>query len=159
MQDIDDDRLDMVLSRHLSAELDPQLGRAIRHFREPGRLVMPQRSNWHWRMWAGMALAASVAVSWMLYSVYNQIAPLVPNPAQIAGTFETQPADATEPVTEFVSWRSVDEGAVLLKDNRPARRIRQQVVQRYSWYDPAQQTTVELTVPQEQVVLVGQNSY
>jgi hypothetical protein len=158
MQDLDDKRIEWLLERHFAKELDPQLGLAAKRFLRDVRQDQPVRNFSPWWTWAGAALAASVLISWGLHNLHVKFNNGIPSP--IGPIVDSRPAsDVLEPVSQQVSWQTVDDGTVVLEDDRPARRVRRQVVERLCWYDPKEKTTVELTVPHEQVLLIGLNSY
>jgi hypothetical protein len=157
MNDMEDKRIDSLISRHLSRELDQYMGRAAERFAREPRSIPIRRAALPWRTWAGAALAASLVISWAIYSIPKRN-PIVNKKGDDPVSPVAQP-DSLEPLAEMVSWRTIDDGTVLMDDDRPARQVRRQVLQTVCWYDPKQQTTVELTVPREQVMLIGLNSY
>lgn len=162
MNDIEDKRIDLLISRHLSRELDQYVGRAAERFALELRESQPipiRQTGFQWRIWAGAALAASLVISWALYSIPKRNPDFNKNDGGDKGLLSIAQPDSLEPLAEMVSWQTIDDGTVLMDDDRPARQVRRQVVQTVCWYDPKQQTMVELTVPREQVMLIGLNSY
>ena len=62
-------------------------------------------------------------------------------------------------VEQTISWETTDEGTLLLDDQTAVRRLRRQIVDRVKWYDPQQQTLVEIAVPKEEIILIGLMTY
>jgi hypothetical protein len=159
MSELDEKRLEWLLRQHLTSELDPQLGRALAAFRAaPG----PQRPS-HWWLHAGWisgAVAACVAVGILAYAVNQRtqrISPTAVNPPTSAKN--DRGSEDVIPVAQSVAWSTRDEGTIMLDGNQPVRQLRRNVVQQMQWYDPELNSTIELTVPQEQVMLIGMQSY
>jgi len=58
-----------------------------------------------------------------------------------------------------IAWQSFDEGTVRLEDDTPMRKVRREVLERIQYYDPARGALVEMTIPKQEVFLVGLNMY
>ena len=162
----DPDMLDALLRDHLRGELDSQLGRAEAGFarelsrrrnsspRRTGRLLIGG-------LWAAGLMAASVGIVWGV-AVHHaaqrpQIAPR--HEARADPPALTMPRQAEIPLEQIVTYRTLDEGAVVLENHGPARQLRRQVLQTVQWYDQQRKASLEITVPREQIVFVGMPSY
>jgi hypothetical protein len=169
------------LRQFLSRQLDPQLGRTIRHFH-----ARAQRPALARRAGAIVLTAAAAAAVFFVVRGLNgsghdgqdeAAAPVAPGAPQDALPQEVEvaadsasvpdregmqpaPADprvATEGsfVLERVwGWRTLDEGLVPLSDNLSVRKFRRQWLERVAWFDSEHQARLELIIPREQVVLV-----
>jgi hypothetical protein len=152
-----DQQIEDELSRHLSARLDPQVGRAAAYFEQSLAANKPARNRaaFLWTVGAGLVTATAAAIA--------LAATLIPAPAarphRPAVTPSAPPEVASVEPSEVVWWRSLDEGTVLLDDHTPARRVRRQILEQVQWYDPRRGTQVELTVPREEVLFVNMESY
>jgi hypothetical protein len=158
----DADPLEALLRNHLRGELDGQLGRSEARFtREVAKEAVRQRYRgpsrlaiWGW--WAAAVSAASVGIVWGMFAHR-------PLPAReiISATTPASVASAQDPeaVGEVVEFNTIDEGTLVLENEGPARQLRRQVLQTTQWYDPQTGGRIEVTVPQEQVVLIGLPSY
>jgi hypothetical protein len=124
--------------------------------------------SWKWFSWQ-MAAAACVALTvslavWRWQS--SEIVPATTSPAlaQNATVAPAIPAPEPTPPRAIVardSYRPVkaanvlydlkDEGAVVLEDNTPARRIRARYVDTYTWKNPATNASLKWSVPRDEV--------
>ena len=147
MNDKSEQDLDELLSRHVHACLDGQLGRASAAFRRE----MAVRSRW--RSWtaAGAALAACLALAWTFYGHRAAHGPEV----VIAPPHTTPVEDPVTPVVQSATWsRMVDDGAAVV-DGQPVRQLRRKLVEEIEWYDAKDGAVVRQTVPQQQIFLIG----
>jgi len=146
MNDKSDQDLDELLGGHFESCLDGQLGRAAAAFREE----MAVRNRW--RSWtaAGAALAACLAVAWVMYA--NRPA----TPTVVIGPLPPpQLEDPVTPVVQSATWsRMVDDGAAVV-DGQPVRQLRRKLVEEIEWYDAKDGAVVRQTVPQQQIFLIG----
>ncbi len=142
-----DNKIDILISRHLGKQLDRHVGRAQRAF----LAEVSQRRRWYipryWAVAAVLFIAATLAGVFAVKNLF--IAPTPPIPPPIA---ETQPL---MPITQTVAWQTTDDGTVMMNGDIPVRQLRRQVVEKIKWYDPQRNTTVELHQPQEQIMLIG----
>ena len=159
------DPFDALIQSHLRGELDGQLGRAEARFaREMARQENPGRRQMG-RLFIGAVWASGVAASMGIVwgFVAHRMEPkgglLTQHPAVVS----TAPAYASPKsgisLDETISFQTIDEGTVVVKDHGPARQLRRQVLQSMNWYDPVRRERIEITVPTEQVVLVGMPSF
>ena len=167
MNDSDDRELSALLERdlrdHLARALEPHAGRAAqafltqtgaaRHAGADHAASGPVRI-WWWALAAG-ALAACVAVAWLVQTL---TAPhgVNPNPGQLVDNHPRPPRHAPEPpeIVRSVTWRTLDEGTVVL-DDVPLHRLRRQVIETEQWYDAERKTHIEVTTPRQEVIFVG----
>src|SRR5258708_1820377 len=126
-----EDTLDALLSEHFARRLDPQLGRAQAHFAK----TVSKRHELHagrsgrlliWGLWAAGAMAASVGIVWGMGVYHN------PSQPHLAQQLEptTDPSSAPQPqipIAQVISYRTLDEGSVVLENQGPARQLRRQV--------------------------------
>jgi hypothetical protein len=142
------------------------------------RLVEADDDAAHDRRWrrlgwslglAGAAIAASIAIAFVLPMLVQnpngannrshamndsdaRIPPSNPsNPMTVVGN------DRITDVEHALSWRTVDQGTVYLNE-LPMRSVVRQANETVRWYDPASKARVELTVPRDEVTLVGYQS-
>jgi hypothetical protein len=148
MNDKSDQDLDELLSRHLHACLDGQLGRASGAFRHE----MAVRSRWRAWTGAGAALAACLALAWTLYGHRSHVPQVVVGPITPPPTLDDS---AATPVVQSATWsRMVDDGAAVV-DGQPVRQLRRKLVEEIEWYDAQDGAVVRQTVPQQQFFLIG----
>src|SRR5687767_11273082 len=148
-----DNNIDQLIKSHLARELDPHLGRSAKAFAAAINPAAPRPANpWRiYRYWAAAALlfiTASVLGVIIVRQVFQK---------PIAVDSDSIHRKASEsvplmPVAQSLDWQILDDGTVMLAGDVPVRRLRRQVVERIKWYDPERQTTVWLSVPQEQVM-------
>jgi hypothetical protein len=154
-----DEALDAILREHLTAELNPQLGKAADRFRHHlrGDGLVPRRA---WGGWVvgivGGAMAASIAALWAGPSLWP--------------TRATGPGRGGTPVVPVADYRfdlddvtllsrTRDGGTVLLDGRTPARRIVRDELRQVRWVDPAHDATVEQIVPHRDVMLIEMDTY
>jgi hypothetical protein len=179
MTDRDDAQFDTLLREHLASKLDAQLGRSSERFmRElgetatvPSRMrltdapVVPPVPHRPIRLFAwsaglaGAAIAAGLAVAFVLPALLNRPGPLS-NPSPIVLNPDAAPISddqGARDVEHAVSWRTLDQGTVYL-DDEPLRSLVRQQVETVSWYDPKRKAHVQMEIPRDEVMLVGYNS-
>jgi len=152
MKPHDEQELELALSRHLSAKLDRHLGGSTRSFRRQMQLQRRRRLVGWFGSVAGGAAAAALLLVWLLRG------PAVQPPAGVAPLASGIGSDPVE-LQRTISWFTADEGTVMVDPSTPARRIRQQVMERIEWYDPQSRQLVEIAVPLERVILINQMTY
>ncbi len=64
-----------------------------------------------------------------------------------------------QPFEQAVSWRTWDEGTLVLAENTPVRRVRRQFLEQVRFFDEENQEVIEVTVPRERVLLVPMEVY
>src|SRR5690242_11150509 len=140
-----DRELDQMLGRHRSGCLDGQLGRAAAAFR---REMAPQRRTWRLWLSAGAAVAAGVALTWMLVGqhLFHKSVPL----PQIADSTPVEP-----PVLRTATWSGMMDDGTEIVDNQPMRRMKRKVVEQVEWYDPTDRAMVRTTMPKQEIYLIG----
>jgi hypothetical protein len=161
-QNTEDDALDAQLTAHLRGELDGQRGRAEARFRAE---VLRARSRRRpmlgggvWGLWVAGAMAASVGIVWGV-GVHR-----LERQGKVTAKMETGASSRSaeaEPamVGAVTEYRTIDEGAVLVENAGPARRLRREVLETLQWYDQQSGADIEVTIPHEQVVLVGMPAF
>ena len=144
MSDPNDDILDRLLREHFAAEVDPQLGRA------PAAIARSRRRL----PWRAVILPLTAAAAALLILLIPAMTPRsTPRSAGLAPTIA--PAAETGPVDHVVEWRNIDQGTVFVNGGVPMRSIRRQRLDSYTWTDPASRETMEMTVPHDEIVLIG----
>ena len=138
--------LDELLSRHLHACLDRQVGRAtlaLRHELAP----RPR-----WRLWtaAGAAIAAGLAVAIIVIAHRAPLPTVVKNPTDISPPI----VEAAVPLVQSATWSKMMDDGTTMVDDRPMRQMRRRVVNEKEWYDAKNGATVRTTVPQQQIYLI-----
>lgn len=161
-----DEDLDALLRDFLSAQLDPQLGRAARRFHEhhhrqaaptlaPG-LAPPRRALGGWMIGvAGGAMAASIAALWAGPSLWHAAPPDRP-PAPVIPVAAQYNFDL-DAVT--LSTQTRDAGTVLLDGRTPARKIVRNELKQIRWVDPERDVSVERIEPRQTIMLIEMDTY
>jgi hypothetical protein len=139
MHEQQDDNFDSLLSEHLSRELDSQLGRATVKL---ARL----RPN-PWRLIALSTLATAAAIGAFLIRPRQPDLTPAPAPAQ------------TVAIDYQLDWQTIDLGTVLLEDQTPVRRYVRREIETARWIDPSTKAQLEMVVPNDQIMLIGLNTY
>jgi hypothetical protein len=146
-----DNKIDILISRHLGKQLDRHVGRAQKAF----LAEVNQAKRWYIpRYWAVAAVLLLAATLVCVLAVKNLFVP----PNKIESVIPTGPKSDSQPllpVAQSVAWRTMDDGTVMMNGDIPVRQLRRQVVEHVKWYDEQRKTTVELHQPQEQIMLIG----
>jgi hypothetical protein len=145
MNDRADRELDEVLGRHLSACLDGQLGRAALAFRAE---LAPQRRTWRLWLSAGAAVAAGIAVTWMVFG-HHLLHKSVPQRNEFVEN------SVEPPMLRTATWSGMMDDGTEVVDNQPMRRIKRKVVEQVEWYDSADRAMVRTTLPKQEIYLIG----
>jgi hypothetical protein len=141
MPDLNDDQFDALLGEHLSRELDGQMGRAGAAFERSQRRYVLRFATWG-------SLAAAAVIAAIL------LRPHPPVPAPV------QPPTAVATAVEYqLDSQTIDQGTVFLDKDTPMRRYVEHQIETARWVDPVTHAQMELTVPHDQVLLVGLNTY
>ena len=184
MKDFEDQILESDLREHLAAELDTQLGRSKRAFREyivrtrvsaPDVIVKTSTAAQFrakfWTLTAAGAIAAGLAAFWAVPLVMNRGNTTAINDpthaapaAELAAVTAASPTDDAaggewEEVEKVVSTMTVDDGLVIIDDRTPARLIRRVEMERMQWFDQRRGMSLETVVPRENVQLITLDTY
>src|SRR4051812_19610872 len=144
-----DNKIDILITRHLGKQLDRHLGRAQKAF----LAEVNQKQRWHIpRYWAVAAVLLIAATLAGVLAIRNLFTP--PKPIDTA-YIPPKESPSLFPVAQTVAWQTFDDGTVAMNGDIPLRRLRRQVVEKIKWYDPDRKTTIELHRPQEQIMLIG----
>jgi hypothetical protein len=167
----DPEELDALLREHLRSELNPQLGRAARHFRQhlrdaPGAThhpAAPRRALGGWGVGiVGGAIAASIAGLWAGPSLRpaGPAGPGRPGGATPTHAIAPAPADYHFDLDDVtLSTRTRDGGTVLLDGRTPARRIYRDELKQVRWVDPKHDASFEQIEPRRNVMLIEMDTY
>ena len=146
----DNDKIDILISRHLAKQLDRHVGGAQKAF----LAEVTQKRRWHiptyWAVAAVLLIAATLAGIFAIRNLF--VSPKVIDSPQIVQKSEPKPL---LPIVQTVAWQTMDDGTVMMNGDIPIRQLRRQVVEKIKWYDADRNTTIELHRPQEQVMLIG----
>ena len=126
------------------------------------------RSGWAALGWsiglAGAAVAAGIAVVMILVPLVQRS----PAPTQqvVIGPDSTDPQTDVTPardqgpqdVEHALTWNTIDQGTVYLGGEVPLRSVVRRANETVRWYDPQRNARVEMTVPRDEVMLVGYGS-
>ena len=145
-----DNKIDILITRHLGKQLDRHVGRAQRAF----LAEVSQRRRWYIpRYWAVAAILLILATLAGVFAMRNLFTAPMRDQTQVPpSNSESQPL---MPVAQTVAWRTMDDGTVMMNGDIPVRQLRRQVVEHVKWYDAQRKTTVEFRQPQEQIMLIG----
>ena len=161
--ELSEDRLAVLLGRHLSTELDKHAGQAAEWLQREA--ITRQSSHRRWPatlvQWLGAA-AASALVGWSVLAV--RISGRHPpglatfqHPTGGLGVAQVTRTPAPG-VRQTLAWRAVDEGTVVLANDVPVRRIRQQLLEEVRWRGQGE-AECKLVVPRQQVFYVPMSTY
>jgi hypothetical protein len=161
MKDLNDDNLDVLLREHFSAELDPQLDTGKRDAFAPARSGQLDRApavfarssrRLPWRAAiVPFALAASIAAIFIVPALLNR-------DPQATETEVVQGVPHT-PVEHEIAWNTVDQGTVFVDSDVPMRSILRERTDNFRWIDPETNASMEVSIPQNEVIFVGMTAY
>ena len=159
-----DEDLDLLVRDFLSAQLNPQLGRAARRFGEhhrrearDARPVPPRRALGGWVIGAvGAAMAASIAALWAGPSLWHAAPPERPV-APVVPVASAQYHFDLDAVT--LSTQTRDAGTVLLDGRTPARKIVRNELKQVRWVDPERHVSFERIEPRQTIMLIEMDTY
>jgi hypothetical protein len=157
----EEDGLDELLRGHLTRELDRQLGRAERRFASVAAPASPRGRSASWTALTTLAAAACGALFWVLLAARQQST--VPRDGDVqahASGVEPRIEAGLVELERTLVWQTLDEGTLVVDDgDRPLRKLRLRSLERVQWYDPVNQALVEATVPKEEIIFVGMQTY
>ena len=158
MSNLDEQAVDEQLGAYLRQQLDGQMGRAAEGFAQTQRFERRMRI---WRRLAAggaLAAAASVAALLMIHAAHRGSAGGPGNGEPPIVKVDDSSQEPRE-LERTLAWRTVDDGTVLIGGSEPMRQLRREVYEHVQWYDPQQRTTIEMSVPTEEVIFVKMNKY
>ncbi len=142
--------LDELLSRHLGACLDGQLGRAAKAFRaeQASRLA---RRRWWIGGSAAAAMAAGLALAWFVIGGrLGHDLKVKPDEFVIDA-----PVAVAPPMLQSATWSPVKDDGLTVLDDQPVRQLRRQIVEEVEWYDAKDGAMVRTRTPRQQIILIG----
>jgi hypothetical protein len=109
-----------------------------------------------------LAAAAAIALVFFLHDRQDRKdanAPSYQSPALVSAVdaIEAPPAGSSNFRPDELEYRlmeATDEGLFLIDDGAPARRTRYQFVDSYRWENPDDGSTIRLSIPRDEVLLV-----
>ena len=135
--------------------------------RMPRAIHERRRNGWSAFAWsiglAGAAVAAGIAVVMILVPLVQRPPAndnrVVIGPDSGHPTPSIAPAgDTPQDVEHALTWNTIDQGTVYLGGEVPLRSVVRQANETVRWYDPQRKARVEMTVPRDEVMLVGYGS-
>ena len=134
--------------------------------RMPRPIPEHRRSGWSAFAWsiglAGAAVAAGIAVVMILVPLVQRPSTdnrVVIGPDSGHRTLPIAPAgDTPQDVEHALTWNTIDQGTVYLGGEVPLRSVVRQANETVRWYDPQHKAHVEMSVPRDEVMLVGYGS-
>lgn len=157
MVELNDENLDRLLREHFASELDPQLGKATATVLPAcAPATRPRRWHWTWTAAAGLALAASVAAFLLGPGVFSGLlrqTQLHHPPAPPVALVQPD----IRPVEHQIHWNDIDQGTVFVNGQVPMRSILRQRIDSLQWSDPADNAIYQMSLPQDEIVLIGLN--
>jgi hypothetical protein len=159
------EQFEQMLSEHFRQRLEPQRGRALAAFEAAGgtsgemRASAPRtRRLMPFAVGVGGLIAAAVLIAWPL--LHDRPDGRGGRKMVAVPTPPTRAIPAAElNVERLVLWRAVDEGASVVADTVPVRKLRYEAVEQIEWEDPVNQATIQVSVPVAEVVLVQQPTF
>jgi hypothetical protein len=163
MAELDDEKLDAMLSGFLKDSLASQCGRSERHFRR--YLNEGMRSVWRQRTWLLGAfvtgMAASVAILWAAPMLRGTAPAAVPQIVD-AGTKSQPDVNVTTvvpAVERVVQSHTTDEGVMLFGNDTPIRVLRRQQLEQTRWLDAQQKMQTKQSVPEDELLFIKMPTY
>lgn len=152
-----------MLREHLSAELDPQLGRAEDRFRQflsdsTSRDVQrdPYRIGGRFRGWmfsvAGAAIAACLGFLAAGPTLHSRT-------QQTAGSSHDSTPVSLPWVQQTVDQQTIDGGTVVDDQGNPVRVLQRRKWETTRWFDDHKQLKAESVVPEDETVYVRMKTY
>jgi hypothetical protein len=135
--------------------------------RMPRSIHERRRNGWSAFAWsiglAGAAVAAGIAVVMILVPLVQR--PPANDNRVVIGPDSGHPTPSIAPagdtpqnVEHALTWNTIDQGTVYLGGEVPLRSVVRQANETVRWYDPQRKARVEMTVPRDEVMLVGYGS-
>jgi hypothetical protein len=152
MSDWSDEDLESLLTLHLNASLDGQLGRAAAAFvaaTGPASSHASRRGRWVFWASGAASIAAMVAVAWV--TVGHPLRKKVEH----APTVGPVAVNDLPPMVQSTSWSGVVDEGLAVVDEQPVRRLRRDIVEEVEWYDAKDGAVVKTRVPRQQFFLIG----
>src|SRR6476469_6250899 len=114
-----DNKIDILITRHLGKQLDRHVGRAQRAF----LAEVSQKRRWYIpRYWAVAAVLLIAATLAGVYAVKNLFtAPATEEKSPLVSNSESKPL---LPIAQSVAWQTTDDGTVMMNGDIPVRRLR-----------------------------------
>ena len=171
-----DAALEALMSRHLTEQLDGQLGRASERFQaelDRGGLARHRQDHARRALWSWAASLTAVAASIAVVAAVARFDPPPHDARPSAAKTSNRPATSganddptliastapsNEPIERALWWRTVDQGTVYI-DDTPMRQLLRQQVEELKYRAPDGTESVQVNVPRQEVMLVAYNKY
>ena len=137
--------------KDLSPETKEQIGGRLLSDGKPGT---KKYRTAYWLKFSSAAAAGLIIVIglFILLDIPGREKPVTPEPFLPAA--ENTSIEITE------TWSQIfDEGAVMLNNTVPARKLRRKIMEQVKWHDPDRNVTVEIAVPHEEIIFIQKDLY
>ncbi len=159
--------LEDLIREDLTSKLDPQRGRARTTFDD--RVVAPMRTRldgpalasgrWKTRALVAVAMLACIIAGMGIMYLLNPAKPQTPDqpilPEQVAETPLTEQLIIPADYQHTTMTHYVDTGATRLANDAPARKVRIEQLDRYTWTDPKSGATFDYVTPAAKEMVLG----
>jgi hypothetical protein len=125
------------------------------------RADRPRRTTevvWLWPVLGAVAAFALVAVGWHLFAPVEPLRPSNPSSAFASARPEPQARMVPSKAVNLL-YAASDGGIVRFADQTAARKVRLQYIDTITWRDPSGRTSLQCTVPRDEVYFLPVAAY